>query len=98
MREMLAKVVWGQHGTARILRNDQVKIAGKTGTCYIVKDNRYDMAKRRVSFTGYFPADNPKYSCIVVINAPSGRISAAQSSGTVAKNIALNLKDKGLLD
>lgn len=98
MREMLAKVVWGQHGTARILRNDQVKIAGKTGTGYIVKDNRYDMAKRRVSFTGYFPADNPKYSCIVVINAPSGRISAAQSSGIVAKNIALNLKDKGLLD
>ena len=35
LREMLTRVVWGDHGTARrVMRSDVVKIAGKTGTCY----------------------------------------------------------------
>lgn len=64
-----------ENGTARNLKNDNFKIAGKTGTAQIPdKKTRYKEKSRityQASFVGYFPADNPKYSCIVVVNAPS---------------------------
>lgn len=97
MRSMLERVVWGKAGTARILRDDSVKIAGKTGTCYIVEDRFYNKSKRRVGFVGYFPADNPKYSCIVVVSNPTQKRSAASVSGFVVKNIAIGLKQKGMI-
>ncbi|MFW6100775.1 MAG: penicillin-binding protein [Bacteroidota bacterium] len=64
-----------QEGTARNLRNVNFKIAGKTGTAQIANEkygyrNDSDISYQ-ASFVGYFPADNPKYSCIVVVNSPS---------------------------
>ncbi len=58
-------------GTAKILRNDHYRVAGKTGTAqvakgrfgYTVNGGRYYLA----TVVGYFPADKPKYSCIVSI-------------------------------
>ncbi len=80
-------------GTATNLRNLNYKIAGKTGTAQIAQGSRgYGTEGRRVyqaSFVGYFPANNPKYSCIVVINAPSKNVYyAAQVAGPVFKEIA----------
>jgi len=67
---MLEGVV--ENGTARNLRNTHYKIAGKTGTAQIALDKQgYQDALYQASFVGYFPADKPKYSCIVVVNAPS---------------------------
>jgi cell division protein FtsI (penicillin-binding protein 3) len=70
---MLKGVV--ERGTARNLKNNNYKIAGKTGTAQIAnKVSGYtDKSKisYQASFAGYFPADNPKYSCIVVVNTPS---------------------------
>jgi len=70
---MLKGVV--ERGTARNLKNNNYKIAGKTGTAQIAnKESGYtDKSKisYQASFAGYFPADNPKYSCIVVVNTPS---------------------------
>jgi cell division protein FtsI (penicillin-binding protein 3) len=73
-KEMLEGVV--ETGTARNLRNSRYKIAGKTGTAQIANDKygykSYDAkVSHQASFVGYFPADNPKYTCIVVVNAPS---------------------------
>lgn len=99
MQECLLEPVWGK-GTANALRDDRVKIAGKTGTVepYDYKVlHKYDKSKRRISFCGYFPADNPKYSCIVVMELPAHRISAARGPGMVLLNIALKLYAKGLL-
>lgn len=61
-----------ENGTARNLKNDNYKIAGKTGTAQIaLGDKGYAQKKYLASFSGYFPADNPKYSCIVVVWGPS---------------------------
>jgi cell division protein FtsI (penicillin-binding protein 3) len=64
-----------ENGTARNLANLNFKIAGKTGTAQIAnKKYGYKYQSRvsyQASFVGYFPAENPKYSCIVVVNEPS---------------------------
>lgn len=73
VREVLEGVV--ERGTASNLKNNRYKIAGKTGTAQVAKGRRgykkSGSVSYRASFVGYFPADDPKYSCIVVVNSPS---------------------------
>ena len=59
-------------GTAKNIKSNQYKIAGKTGTSLIeYGQNREDKSKMyRTSFVGFFPAEKPKYSCIVVVYNP----------------------------
>lgn len=60
-----------ERGTAKNIKTHNYKIAGKTGTAMISDKNKgYTEKKYRSSFVGYFPADNPKYSCIVMIVNP----------------------------
>ena len=54
MRDMLTQVVWGDHGTARSLRSDKVRIAGKTGTCYMVSATGGYDSRKRLAFCGFF--------------------------------------------
>ncbi len=82
-------------GTARNLRNADYKIAGKTGTAQIANNvgsvNAYKGKKvsHQASFAGYFPADNPQYSCIVVINAPSRNVYYGNLvAGPIFKEVA----------
>ncbi len=60
-------------GTATNLRSAHFKIAGKTGTAQIARNGSYKQngVAYQASFVGYFPADAPKYSCIVVVNGPT---------------------------
>ncbi|MBL7924469.1 MAG: transpeptidase family protein [Bacteroidia bacterium] len=70
-RRMLEEVV--TTGTASHIKHAQYSIAGKTGTAQIAqgKDGyKNGKVKYQASFCGYFPADNPRYSCIVVVYAP----------------------------
>lgn len=77
-----------EHGTARNIKNDIYSIAGKTGTAKVNKDGEY-IPKYNASFAGYFPASNPKYSCIVVIYKPTeGGYYATQVAAPVFKEIA----------
>lgn len=70
LRSMLEGVV--ENGTARNIKNKHYKIAGKTGTAQIAQNDKgYNKTNYKASFVGYFPADDPKYSCIVVINNPT---------------------------
>lgn len=66
-QKFLRAVVTNDHGTARKYRNFKYPFAGKTGTRDIWIDGGYDKNKNSVSFCGYFPADDPQYSCIVFI-------------------------------
>ena len=94
LAEMLRNVV--EYGTGKSLRNDQEAIAGKTGTCYVTEVGRGYSSKKRLSFCGFFPYENPKYSCIVVMEGAN--CGAARSSGTVLKNVALKLYSLGMLN
>lgn len=90
-RIMMEGVV--QHGTATNLKNANYKIAGKTGTSQIAKDKYgYRQGARisyQASFVGYFPAENPLYSCIVVVNSPSNGVYFGNIvAGTVFKEIS----------
>ncbi|MBE7176980.1 MAG: PASTA domain-containing protein [Mucilaginibacter polytrichastri] len=89
MRNLLEGVV--SEGTGKnYLYNPLYKIAGKTGTAQVADANRGYRAKRQyqASFCGYFPADRPKYSMIVVINDPKNGYYAASVAGPVFKEIA----------
>jgi len=91
VRKMLEGVVL--RGTAMNLRDSSLQIAGKTGTAQIAKKNKGYRQDAKISyqasFAGYFPADNPKYSCIVVVNAPSKDVYYGNLvAGPVFKEIA----------
>jgi len=83
---MLEGVV--KRGTAKNIRARGFDIAGKTGTSKIARGSSGYGDKYQASFCGYFPAENPKYSCIVVIQGPTRNIYGAKVSGTVFKEIA----------
>ena len=89
VQEMMKNTV--RRGTASNIHSEEYQMAGKTGTCqteYWIAAGRYIS-----SFAGYFPADNPKYSCIVVINRPDrtigyyGNIVAAPVFKAIAERV-----------
>lgn len=101
LQEILKNVVI--RGTAKSLYSEHFSMAGKTGT----SQTEYWMAdwseNRRYisSFVGYFPAENPKYSSIVVIHKPSTKKGyyGADVSGPVFKAIAQKIfTDTPLID
>ena len=72
VQKMMQNVVEKKHGTAHNIYSPSFSMAGKTGTCqteYWKESGLYIS-----SFAGYFPAENPKYSCIVVIHKPEKKI------------------------
>lgn len=90
-RKMMEGVV--ENGTATNLKNPNYKIAGKTGTAQIAKDKYGYRSGSAISysasFCGYFPADRPLYSCIVVVNSPSNGVYYGNLvAGTVFKEIS----------
>ncbi len=77
-----------ERGTASNINHSMYKIAGKTGTAKTVKNGRY-VKEYYTSFAGYFPAEAPRYSCIVVIHDPKGyQIYGSDVSAPVFKEIA----------
>ena len=82
---MLEGVV--EYGTAKSIASDLFKIAGKTGTAQLGY-GKGGITKHQVSFCGYFPADKPMYSCIVVVKEPQMAPAAAFMCGEVFKKVA----------
>jgi cell division protein FtsI (penicillin-binding protein 3) len=89
LQKLLQNVVEKKHGTGHGLYAENFSMAGKTGTCQ--KDYRNKEQMNYIStFSGYFPAENPKYSCIVVIHEPDKSVGyyGADVSGPVFKKVA----------
>lgn len=102
VRHALESVV--EHGTAATKWNNEdviirqgakskrVKIAGKTGTAQRYAHGSYSGNGHYVSFAGYFPANDPQYTCLVVIdsrpNGNSGRPGGGYMAGPVFRNFA----------
>lgn len=89
--DMLKLVV--EEGTASKVKNASCRIAGKTGTAQIAEGSQgYGHASNNVkhlaSFAGFFPADNPMYSCIVMVYKPTRNIYGSEVSAMVVKDIA----------
>ena len=93
-QDLLKGVV--QNGTASKLQTEGFTFSGKTGTAqtnYSLAENSGAL-KYRASFCGYFPADNPKYSVIVLIENPKqAGIYGSQVAGPVFKKIAEEIFD-----
>ncbi|HLF35789.1 MAG TPA: penicillin-binding protein [Cyclobacteriaceae bacterium] len=86
IRDLLKAVV--SEGTAYNIHDSYYPIAGKTGTAQKLVNGRYTR-QYYTSFVGYFPANNPRYSCIVVIDNPKGyRQYGSDVAAPVFKEIA----------
>lgn len=87
IRDMLECVV--KNGTARNIYTPKYRIAGKTGTARLASGpGGYGGGRYRASFVGYFPADRPLYSCVIVIDNPSNGYYATTVSAPVFREIA----------
>ena len=86
------------NGTAKNIYTDKYKIAGKTGTCKNEYWNWLNKTKYERSYTssfaGFFPADNPRYSCIVVINDFIDTTDLNHYGGDIAAPVFKEISDK----
>jgi len=89
IKKLLKGVV--DSGTAKRIGSSPVDIAGKTGTARISDGRGYAIGAYYASFAGYFPADNPKYSVIVVVNRPK---IEGYFGGVVAAPIVKDIAEK----
>lgn len=92
LRDLLKKTV--EQGTAENIYNENFSMAGKTGTCqteYWIESGRYI-----ASFAGYFPAEEPKYSCIVTVHKPDTKLGfyGSQVAAPVFAEIAEKIYTK----
>jgi len=97
LRECLEGVVI--EGTGKSLKSPYYNMAGKTGTALVANGTRgYADHIYQSSFAGYFPAEDPQYSCIVVIkNKPfAKKFYGAAVAGPVFKEIADKLYSMNL--
>lgn len=92
-RDEIHRVLKGvvNNGTGRRLSKTSYGIAGKSGTAELGYDSEDGVIQHRASFVGYFPADEPKYSCIVVISKPKG---ARTHGGDLAAPVFRDLSDR----
>jgi len=82
-----------ERGTGKGLNISAFRVAGKTGTTQIANNGKgYGTEGNHIyqsSFVGYFPAENPLYTCIIIINSPSkGVYYGGLVSGPVFKEVA----------
>ncbi len=78
-----------KEGTGKSLQSKDFSSAGKTGTTRLFVPGYNYGHFYTASFAGYFPAENPKYSCIVVVNKPTaGKYYGGSVAGPVFQSVA----------
>lgn len=85
MTDALTKSV--EKGTGKSIYTPNLKMAGKTGTARFEYWKKGPM-KYQASFAGFYPSDNPQYTCIVMINQPQGNIYGGRVAAPAFKEIA----------
>lgn len=102
IRLCLHDVVWDNHlGTASVrlwkgkiadykAQSELVHIAGKTGTAQLFRNGGYSGRNHRMTFVGYFPEEDPQYTCLCMIENPKnlGLYDAGYDCGNVVRVIA----------
>ena len=74
VKKMMFNVVDKKWGTAHNIKDKDLSLAGKTGTCQVDYNKKDKEVQYASTFVGYFPAEEPKYSCIVVIHKPDKKL------------------------
>jgi cell division protein FtsI (penicillin-binding protein 3) len=77
-----------ERGTGRQLKSASFKIAGKTGTARVDQSGTETNIKHQALFVGYFPAEEPLYSCLIFVAEPKINHGGSKVSGTVFAAIA----------
>lgn len=96
LTKMLIEVVNADDGTGDRAKTTNFVSAGKTGTARIAKNGSYNYSPidYLLSFCGFFPADNPQYTCIVQMTNNKPPRSGGMTSGAVFKDIAEKIMAK----
>jgi cell division protein FtsI (penicillin-binding protein 3) len=81
-----------EHGTANVIHDKRYSIAGKTGTARIASGGNYNVKRHQPSFAGFFPAENPRYSGVVVLY--SGETTSNFYGGSWAAPVFKQIADK----
>lgn len=93
IQTILEKVV--SEGLGRQAGNKRFKVSGKTGTAQVAENGSYASHAYMVSFCGYFPSDDPKYSCIVCIRKHGLPASGGGQCGPVFSEISQQVMNQG---
>ena len=93
MRTLMIDVV--ENGTGKKAAIEGVKIGGKTGTSRRIVNGEYSKQSYNSSFMGFFPADAPKYICLILVNSPKSiGITGGEVAAPVFRNVAARLLGK----
>lgn len=93
IQTILKRVVCDKDGLGKPAGNPIFNVSGKTGTAQISAAGRYG-TEHLVSFCGYFPSENPKYTCIVAIRHNYWIASGGGQAGVVFSKIAQRVYSK----
>lgn len=85
MREVLKGVI--THGTAKKAKLDATEAFGKTGTARKIINGQYDPKRHFASFLGFFPADNPQYGMLFMLDDPMGDVTGGDVAAPLFKKI-----------
>ena len=86
MRNIFLGVV--NNGTGKNAKLDFITVGGKTGTSQKLVNGSYSKSNYNSSFIGFFPANDPKVICFVLINSPEKGKYGGQVAAPIFKNIA----------
>ncbi|MBN2571498.1 MAG: transpeptidase family protein [Ignavibacteriales bacterium] len=89
MKNLMIGVI--ENGTGKNARLENVYVGGKTGTTEKLVNKTYSNKVNISSFIGFFPADNPKIICLIIINEPQEERFGGKVSAPIFKNIAERL-------
>jgi cell division protein FtsI (penicillin-binding protein 3) len=77
-----------ESGTATEARIEGLRVAGKTGTALQVTDGHYTKEQARASFVGFFPADDPEVTLLVIVGAPKTSIYGGAVAAPIFRRVA----------
>ncbi len=89
IKKMMVNVI--EKGTGKNAKMDYITAGGKTGTSQKLINGRYSKSEYNSSFIGFFPADNPKIICFVLVNSPSVGKYGGMVAAPIFKNISTRI-------
>ena len=80
-----------ENGDSKWVTLGDIPVAGKTGTAQIPVEGRYDPNQTIASFVGFFPADNPKVSMLVLVDRPKTSIYGSETAAPIFFSVARDI-------